>query len=90
MDQAHADWKGDMRHEDRRYCIICDYAQNLGIPHFGKEQPGETCYFSPKSVFIFGMTDVSHTVNERLSFAYTEDIGQKGGNNVASLLLAGL
>jgi len=54
--------------------VICDYAQNLGIPHFRKEQPGDTYYFSPKFVFIFGMTDASPNGNKLLLFAYIEDI----------------
>ena len=31
-------------------CVItkvCNYSQNLGVPHFGSEQPGDTYYFSP-------------------------------------------
>ena len=39
--------------------IVGDYRQNLGIPHVGEEQPGDTYYFSPKNLYIFGLVDVS-------------------------------
>jgi len=40
------------------FCIVGDYAQNLGVPHFGGEQPGDTYYYSPLSVYCFGVVDV--------------------------------
>jgi hypothetical protein len=27
-------------HEDRDYLLVCDYAQNMPLPHYGGEQPG--------------------------------------------------
>jgi SNF2 family DNA or RNA helicase len=29
-------------HPDKWYYMVCDYAQNLEIPHFGKDQHGDT------------------------------------------------
>jgi hypothetical protein len=31
-------------HSERRHCFVMDYSQNLGLPHFGDDQPGETYY----------------------------------------------
>ena len=37
---------------------IADFAQNLDLPHFGSEQPGDIYYFSPlgffNSLVLFG------------------------------------
>ena len=41
-------------HEERSRCIIMDYAQNLGLPHFGEEQPGSIYYYSPLAIYITG------------------------------------
>jgi len=60
--------------------LVADYSQNLGLPHFGEEQPGDTYYFSPLSVYIFGIVDVSCSPEVLHAFGYTEDQGNKGGN----------
>ncbi len=36
-----------------------DFAQNMDIPHFGKEQPTDIYYFSPLTVNVFGCTDLT-------------------------------
>ena len=72
-------------HRLRRYCLVADYCQNMALPHFGGEQPGETYYFSPLGVYCFGMVDP--TIDRLFAHLYTEGEGQKGGNNVASLIL---
>lgn len=59
----------------------------MGLPHFGGEQPGDTYYFSPLSLYCFGIVDVTSTPDILHAFGYTEDQGGKGGNNVASLLI---
>ena len=46
--------------------------------------------FLPLSIFQFGIADVTQTPTKLLAYAYMEDIGGKGGNNVASILIAGL
>ena len=56
----------------------------MGLPHFGGEQPGETYYYSPLSVYCFGVVDV--TTDTMYAHLYEEGKGGKGGNNVASLL----
>jgi ribosome-binding ATPase YchF (GTP1/OBG family) len=35
--EAKDDIENCVLHTKKRYCLVCDYAQNLGIPHFGKE-----------------------------------------------------
>jgi hypothetical protein len=41
------------------YCMVCVCAQNLGLPHFGAEQPAGIYYFSELTVNIFGIADVT-------------------------------
>jgi hypothetical protein len=66
---------------------VCDYCQNLGIPHFGGEQPGDTYYYSPLNIFCFGIVDASTSPEQLYAYGYSEDVGAKGGNNVASLVI---
>jgi hypothetical protein len=72
------------------FCLVADYAQNLGLPHFGGEQPGDTYYYSPLAVYCFGLVDASQSPEQLHCFGYTEDEGAKGGNNVASLIMKAL
>jgi hypothetical protein len=72
------------------YCMVCDYAQNLGLPHFGAKQPADIYYFSELTVNIFGIAVVMQKVTKMRAHGYTEDQGVKGGNNVASLIIKGL
>jgi hypothetical protein len=57
----------------------------MALPHLRGKQPGETYYFSPLSIYCFGMVDP--TINKLFAHLYTEGQGQKGGNNVASLIM---
>ena len=41
------------------YCMVCDNEQNLGLPHFGAEQPADIYYFLELTVNIFGIADVT-------------------------------
>jgi hypothetical protein len=66
---------------------IADFCQNLSVPYFGGEQPGETYYYSPLFVYIFGICDVTGPRARLHAYGYHEGEGGKGGNNVASLLL---
>ena len=69
---------------NRRYSFCADYCQNMDLPHFGQEQPGETFYYSPLNISCFGCTDFSKEILD--AFIYNEGEGKKGGNNVCSLL----
>jgi len=77
-------------HEEHSYCLVGDYCQNLSLPYFGGEQPGDTYYFSPLFVYVFGIADVSKDRAQLLGYGYHEGEGAKGGNNVASFLMQGL
>ena len=83
--QAAVDTRSN-RPSERILCYVGDYAQNLYIPNFASEQPGETYYFSPLSCYCFGMVDCSTVPTKLTALLYTEDVGKKGGNNVASLI----
>ena len=65
---------------------IADFAQNLDLPHFGSEQPGDIYYFSPLGIYLFGIVSPSKKKDTLLCQYYTEGEGAKGGNNVASML----
>ena len=79
------DHENKIHHKDKVQTIIMDYCQNLNLPHLGQDQPGDAYYFSPLSIYCFGICDA---VTSHLSaFVYDESEGGKGGNNVASLLL---
>ena len=71
--------------EQRVQTIIIDYCQNLNLPHLGADQPGDTYYFSPLSIFCFGVCNAIN--NELTAYIYNESEGAKGGNNVASLVI---
>lgn len=64
-----------------------DYAQNMDIPHFGEEQPADIYYFSPLTVNVFGCTDLTKKPTIMKAYGYTEAEGNKGSNNVASLII---
>ena len=70
---------------ERVLCFVADYAQNMCLPNFASKQPGATYYYSPFNVYCFGIVDAS--INSLTAYLYPEDIGKKGGNNVASLLM---
>jgi hypothetical protein len=92
---ANLDANINATHYDKHYVFICDYAQNIEVPFLGDQQPGETYYLSPKSVYVFGMVDMAHkyngvvqSVGEHLhAHVYPEKEGDKGSNNVASLIM---
>ena len=85
---AKDDLANDVRWGERRDVFVADYSQNMGLPHHGNEQPGETYYYSPLSIHVFG---VCNYATELLNaYVYDESEGKKGGNNVASLLYKNL
>jgi hypothetical protein len=86
LEQAKADKANGLPYSDAQQSFVGDYSQNLDIPHVGAEQPGDTYYFSPKNVYVFGCVDGSSDPAELDAYAYEEETGNKGSNNVASLL----
>jgi hypothetical protein len=77
----------NVEHELMCYTIVVDYAQNMDVPHFGSQQPGETYYYSPKSIYVFGVCDVSVKPTALYAYCYEEETARKGGNNVASMIM---
>ena len=69
---------------DKTYIFVADYAQNLDLPHFGQNQPGETYYYSPLSVYEFGVVNLA--TSKLNAFTYHEGEGRKGGDNVSPLV----
>jgi hypothetical protein len=62
--EAKDDIANCVLHPNTHYCMVRDYAQNLGIPHFGKEQPGYTYHYSPFTINLFGLVDLSRSPNK--------------------------
>ena len=83
----------DRPHSERTYTFVVDYGQNMSLPVFNSEQPGATYYFSPMTVNNLGIVDHAHKyddgkVGEHMHcHVYTDAVGKKGANNVASLIM---
>lgn len=58
----------------------------MNIPNFSAEQPGATYYYSPLSVYPFGVVDCSTEPSELTAHVFYEGEGKKGGNSVASMI----
>jgi len=83
-DQAFADRL--KAKDDRVFTFVADYSQNMYLPNFAGAQPGETYYYSPLNAYCFGVVDVSTRPSKLFAHTYLEDLGKKGGDNVASML----
>ena len=70
--------------------------QNLCLPNFEAEQPGDTFYLSPLTVLLFGVVDNAYLASaadrkDRMNaYIWREDEGDRGANNIASCLLMDL
>ena len=82
--EAKTDLETNITWPERRFTFCGDYCQNMDLPHFGSEQPGETYYYSPLNISCFGLVD--HSTEVLSAYVYSEAIGRKGGNNVSSLI----
>jgi hypothetical protein len=58
--------------------MVWEYAQNLGLPHFGAEHPVDIYYFSELMVNIIGIADVKKKQMQLLASGYTKDHGGRG------------
>ena len=69
-------------------CItwVADYAQNVSLPNFAGEQPGDTYYYSPCNAYVFGIADCTIRPTPLTAHVALEDQGKKGGNNVESMI----
>jgi hypothetical protein len=79
--------KENVEDEEKVVTIVVDYCQNMEMPFFGKDQPGETYYYTPKTINLLGIVDCSQEKEILHAYAYSEEEGGKGGNNVASLIM---
>jgi hypothetical protein len=75
---AKEDHNNNIRHANKRYCLVYDYAKNLGIPHFRSEQPGDTYYYSPLTLHMLGIVDLSHSPHRLECYCYCEFTGKRG------------
>jgi hypothetical protein len=85
--EALEDQRNELPHNEARRCIIGDFCQNCGIPHLGGCQAGDTYYFSPLNVNVFGIVDCGVEGGALHAYPYHEGMGRKGGDNVASLFM---
>lgn len=84
--RALQDTQNNVAWSERTVLFFFDYAQTVECPFFGFEQPGDTYYYSPLSMNIFGVADSCDEQETLYTFCYHEGQGRKGGNNVASML----
>jgi hypothetical protein len=70
---------------DQVTTVVVDYSQNMEKPFFGRDQPGDTFYFAPKTVNLLGIVDTTTEKDLLHAYTYEEDEGHKGGNNVPAL-----
>ena len=54
------------------YCFVADFAQNMNLPNFSEEQPGAMYYYSPMSVYPFGIVDCSTEPSQLTVYCYYE------------------
>jgi hypothetical protein len=79
--------KNNVPDAEMKYTLVCNYAQNMEMPYFGSTQPGKMHYFTPKTINLFGIVDCYPEKEVLYGYCYGEEDGQKGGLNVASLLM---
>ena len=83
----------DKPHLQRTYTLVVDYGQNMELPLFNEQQAGATYYLSPMTVNNLGIVNHAHVypdgkVSEHMHcHVYTDAVGKKGANNVASLIM---
>lgn len=78
--------ESDTPHSQRTYLFYFDYAQNVQCPQFGSEQPGETYYYSPLNINVFGIVDSNGDTEALTAYCFHEGHGAKGGDSVTSML----
>jgi hypothetical protein len=76
----------------QRKVLTIDTGQNLCLPNFEGDQPGDTYYMSPLTVYLFGVVDNSpqNGGDQMNAFIWQEFEGDRGANNIASCLLRDL
>ena len=76
----------------RRKVLTIDMGQNLNLPNFEGEQPGDTYYLSPLTVLLFGVVNnaTEDGMDRMNAYTWQEFEGDRGANNIASCLLKDL
>ena len=76
----------------RRKVLTIDMGQNLCLPNFEGDQPGDTFYLSPLTVLLFGVVDnaTEDGFDRMNAYIWREFEGDRGANNIASCLLLDL
>ena len=76
----------------RRKVLTIDMGQNLCLPNFEAEQPGDTYYMFPLTVLLFGVVNnATEDRKDRMNaYIWREFEGDRGANNIASCLLMDL
>ena len=75
----------------RRRVLTIDMGQNLSVPNFEGEQPGDTYYLSPLTVYLFGVVEAEFDSEKGLhdqmnAYLWPEYEGDRGANNICSCL----
>jgi hypothetical protein len=79
--------RDDVADEEMVIMIVLDYCQNMEMPFFRKDQPGETYYYTPETINLLGIVDCNPKKDLQHAYAYSEEEGGKGGNNAAFLII---
>jgi hypothetical protein len=87
VEEAKAATRDNVADSEMVITIVADYCQNMEMPFFGKDQPGDTYYYTPKTINMFGIVNCNAVKDILYAYGYGEEHGGKGGNNVASLLM---
>jgi hypothetical protein len=77
--EALEDQRNELPHDEARQCIIGDFCQNCGIPYLGACQAGDTNYFSPLNINVFGVVDCGVQGGALHAYPYQKGMGRKGG-----------
>ncbi len=90
--RTHA--KNNVCHSEKSSTFVADYGQNMEIPSFGANQPGDTYYSTPMCVYNLEVVHCAHIhsgvtkpKDHMHCHVYHEGVDCKGANNVASLIL---
>jgi hypothetical protein len=87
IEEAKKATRENVEDDEMVITLVADYCQNMEMPFFGKDQPGETYYYTPKTINLFGVVDCNQEKEVLYAYGYGEEHGGKGGNNVALLLM---
>ena len=67
----------ELPYHSKSYLFYFDYAQNVQCPQFSSEQPGETYYYSPLNINIFGIIDENYKKETLFAYCYHKRQGKK-------------